>query len=306
MALKKLLAVVSVVGLAVSGCGGPEIPKFTANMDDVKTIRSAIQSDQPMSSGGGAVAADPTGFANLTGTFKINGSPPSRPPLRVDRDVTVCAPGGAAVLAETIVVDPQSNGIRDILVYLDNVPRGSTSWIHPDFAATADSVLEGPNGFDQKNCIFLSHVFAMRSTQKVAIINSDPVGHNTNIAPSKGAQPSNINMPSNSQVMYTPGGESPAPFPVSCSIHPWMSAWMISRDNPYFAVSGEDGSFEITNAPAGVELEFRIWQETTKLIDGTISVNGQPTKVSKGKFAITLQPDQPQHLDFVMDAALFQ
>ena len=40
-----------------------------------------------------------------------------------------------------------------------------------------------------------------------------------------------------------------------------MKAYMISRNNPYFAVSKKDGTFEIKNIPTGVPLTFRVWQE---------------------------------------------
>jgi hypothetical protein len=193
-----------------------------------------------------------------------------------------------------------------VLIFLANAPKGNANWIHSSYQATQDGTLAGRDGFDQKECIFLSHVFAMRSTQKLEILNSDPIGHNTNIAPTKGAQPFNQTIPAGATTLYAPGGESSAPFPVSCSIHPWMSAWMITRDNPCFAVSKPDGSFEIPYAPAGVELEFRIWQEAAKFVDGTVMVNGQATKLSKGKFTLTLEPDKPTSLEFVIDSPMFQ
>ena len=46
----------------------------------------------------------------------------------------------------------------------------------------------------------------------------------------------------------------------SCNIHPWMNAYVLVRDNPYMAVSGEDGTFEIKNVPAGKQ-EFVFWHE---------------------------------------------
>ena len=98
------------------------------------------------------------------------------------------------------------------------------------------------------------------------MLNSDPVGHNTNIAGGGTAATINATIPAaKSYAMYEPGGESPEPFAVSCSIHPWMSAQMIVRDSPYFAVTKPDGTFEIANVPAGVPLEFRVWQEKSKI-----------------------------------------
>ena len=39
-----------------------------------------------------------------------------------------------------------------------------------------------------------------------------------------------------------------------------MSARLVVRPNPYFAVSDAKGNFEIKDLPAG-ELEFQVWHE---------------------------------------------
>ena len=41
-----------------------------------------------------------------------------------------------------------------------------------------------------------------------------------------------------------------------------MKAYMLPRENGYFAVSADDGSFEIANLPAGEELEIQVWHES--------------------------------------------
>jgi hypothetical protein len=40
-------------------------------------------------------------------------------------------------------------------------------------------------------------------------------------------------------------------FPVTCSVHPWMRAWIAVSSNPYFAVTGADGAFALNNVPPG-------------------------------------------------------
>ena len=36
-----------------------------------------------------------------------------------------------------------------------------------------------------------------------------------------------------------------------CDVHPWMSAWVGVFDNPFHAVTQEEGSFSISGIPAG-------------------------------------------------------
>ena len=38
-------------------------------------------------------------------------------------------------------------------------------------------------------------------------------------------------------------------FRVKCDVHPWMSAYIVALEHPFFGVSGEDGSFSISNWP---------------------------------------------------------
>ena len=227
------------------------------------------------------------------------------PVLKVDKDVEICSAGGP-IRSQAVTVDPATKGIADVLVYLHTeIPSDDPKWIHPDYDANKDAVLDGAQAFDQKECVFLSHVFAMRSTQSVVVKNSDRIGHNTKISPAKGAGSVNESIPGLGSFTYSPGGESPQPFPVSCSIHPWMSAWMITRDSPYFAVSGKDGSFEIKNVPAGVELEFRFWQPQAQNLKN-VTVNGEAMKLSKGRYKVQLEPGADLELNVVINAAELQ
>jgi hypothetical protein len=38
---------------------------------------------------------------------------------------------------------------------------------------------------------------------------------------------------------------------VKCDVHPWMTAYIAVFDHPFFAVTGEDGRFQIDHLPAG-------------------------------------------------------
>ena len=118
------------------------------------------------------------------------------------------------------------------------------------------------------------------------------------------AAAANFTVPANASVPYDPRAASPAPIPVSCSIHPWMKAWMMICDHPYFAVTQEDGSFEIKNVPAGVELEFRVWQEAAGYLE-EVSVNDESTKWSKGRFKLSLSPEESYDMNVVVDSSAF-
>ena len=222
---------IAVVGIAtiLGGCERKTPPSYEANPQNVALLRLELNDGggAGTSSGGGTTKAalpDPTGWATLTGTFKINGSAPQSTPLPVSGDDSaICAPGGKAPLTESVVIGP-GNGIRDVLIYLVTAtPSDNPAWEHPDYAADKNATVD----FDQKKCIFLSHVFAMRSTQTLKIINSDPVGHNTKLNPKDGCAPFNKTIPAGSYVLHQVRGQEKAPFPVACSIHPWMRGYLV-------------------------------------------------------------------------------
>ena len=50
---------------------------------------------------------------------------------------------------------------------------------------------------------------------------------------------------------------------IKCDIHPWMSARALVFDHPYVAITKDDGTYEIKNAPEGAELEIVYWHEAT-------------------------------------------
>jgi hypothetical protein len=295
----QLLLLVSLC-FAAAGCARRLPPAARVNINNVSALRTSLGGDAAASTAVAGPAAEPTGFATITGTFKFTGQPPARRPLVIDKEQNICAPGGKQVLSEELVVDPASGGIRDVVIFLSDkkFKPGDPKWEHPSFDADREALVE----FDQKNCIFLSHMFAMRATQKCKVLNSDPIGHNTNIAGGGRARTENFLVAGNSYAMYVPGGESPEPFSVACNIHPWMGAFMIVRDSPYFAVTKPDGSFEIQNVPAGVDLEFRVWQPLTRYVP-KITINGERNDKFKGRLKLKLADGETRVLEAVVDAA---
>ena len=73
---------------------------------------------------------------------------------------------------------------------------------------------------------------------------------------------------------------------VKCNIHSWMQAYIGVVDNPYFAVSGEDGSYRIGNLPPGI-YTVAIWQEKLGTQEQQVTVaphsNHRRTLPSRGR-----------------------
>jgi hypothetical protein len=88
---------------------------------------------------------------------------------------------------------------------------------------------------------------------------------------------------------------------ISCSIHPWVIAYVLPRDNPYIGLSDEDGSFEITNLPAGKSLEFQVWHERA---NGFMKLERKGWK--NGRFTRTIQPGENDLGEIKFAPELFQ
>jgi hypothetical protein len=75
------------------------------------------------------------------------------------------------------------------------------------------------------------------------------------------------------------------PSSVSCNIHPWMNAYLVVRENPYFAISDKDGKIEIKNLPVG-EHTFVVW--SNKLLS-SVTVDGKATTWARGRVKVNIK-----------------
>ena len=50
------------------------------------------------------------------------------------------------------------------------------------------------------------------------------------------------------------------PFKIKCDVHPWMIAYIGVFDHPYFAVTGDDGTYSISGLSSG-EYVIEAWHE---------------------------------------------
>lgn len=289
----------AVVATALFGCNSRVSLGPVADAHSVADIRTAFGGAEQAAaagSGGAAPAAIGTGWATIKGHFVFDGTPPKMSPYGVTKDQATCAPGGKIPLQETLLIDG-SGGIKNIAVYLREASRVNDS--------------AQPKGgevvFDQKSCMFLSHVIGATVGQTLDIKNSDDVGHNTNIV---GKNQFNQIIPAGKSVPLKLQKEEATPAAVTCSIHPWMSAYLLPRANGYFAVTAADGSFEIQNVPAGEKLDFQVWHESAAGAGGALVITTPEAKAlewsNKGRFSVTLQPDEVKEIKVTVPASAFR
>jgi hypothetical protein len=262
----------------LAGCGSKELTGPLANPRSAEEIRKALLSGEPAAGGDETAAATGTGWATLNGQFLFDGNPPVMPPYNVTKEPEICTERGTPPKQEFLLVDPSSKGIKNVLVYVRSASR-----VHESAQASGESPV-----FDQKECRFLSHVFPVIVGETVLIKNSDPTGHNTKIG---GKVNFNQTIAADASASLPVKKEEATPLQVTCSIHPWMIAYILPRGNAYFAVTDDNGNFEIPNVPAGEPLEIQVWHEHSASPNGLFVTTPEAKELKwnkQGRFKLTL------------------
>lgn len=166
------------------------------------------------------------------------------------------------ILDESVIVNPKNRGIKNVVVWLrpnnaaDPKAAFAANEVHPDDAKrkAAEVVI------DQPCCMFVERVTCARIGDTIVVKNSAPIVHNF-FWSSENNGDHNPNIAANG-VWKMPAAlvAEPGPVQYKCTIHGWMTGYVRVFDHPYYAVTDDDGKFEIRNAPVG---KFRIvyWHE---------------------------------------------
>jgi hypothetical protein len=172
-------------------------------------------------------------------------------PVNVTADQKHCNSKGP-LLPTDVIVNPKNGGLKNVVVFLrpankDRDPKFLPKDIHPDFAKRTPKALV----IDQPCCQFEPRITVGTSGDTLTIKNSSPVNHNSNYSSDRNGS-ENPNIPPAGEYKFkNPLLAERLPIPLACNIHPWMKAQIYVFDHPYFAVTDEDGKFEIKNAPKG-------------------------------------------------------
>jgi hypothetical protein len=201
---------------------------------------------------------------------------PKRKPVNATPDqLKGCGVNGPP-LDETLVVNPNSRGIKWVAVSLYD-PAGKLP-VHPSLQAIKEKQVV----MDQPRCMFIPRMTALREGQELLVKNSSLIVHNVRwIGNPDFNESGNRNIAPGDSVTIKGLKAQKIPLLIQCNIHGWMGARLAVYDHPYFAVTDEDGSFEIKLAPAGA---YRLvaYQESIGWRGGAKGKNGEPITIKPG------------------------
>ena len=222
-------------------------------------------------------AADADGWGTLKGRIVWDGDLPMIETIKVDKDLEHCLSKGDIKSDQWVI--GKDKGIRWVLVWLIPDPASGvkTLPIHPALKQPKEKTVI----LDQPCCMFIPHVLAVREGQELVVKNSAPVAHNVNWTGHPLSNPSgNVLIPAGKEYTITGLKGQRLPMPVACNIHPWMRSHVGIYNHPYFAVTDENGGFEIKDAPAGKH-RLMIWHESGYL-GGSSGSKGKEVEVKPG------------------------
>jgi hypothetical protein len=187
-----------------------------------------------------AVSVQATLAGEITGTVMVKGTPPKEKDITPLKDDPTCGKMHTEMPTTHFYVVGPKGELADVVVSVQGITGKSTG-------ASAPPVV-----MDQKGCEYSPQIFAVQTDQKIMVKNSDPVLHNVHDLPTvAGNKEQNMaQMPNGADLTFSfPKAEEFLKF--KCDVHPWMFAWASVFDHPYFAISAKDGTFKISNVPAG-------------------------------------------------------
>jgi hypothetical protein len=235
MKTKYWIALTVTLALFLAACGGAK--------EEAKTEAPAAA---PAAT---APPIDEANAATVSGKVSFTGDKPRVANISMDATPACARQHSTPQKSEEVVLN--GNGtLKNVFVW---VKSGLPDRQWPTPATNA--------ALDQKTCIYNPHVLAVMVNQNIDVTNSDPTNHNIHPQPTVNREWNESQPPQGEKkVKSFPREEAVPPIAVKCNVHPWMRSYVAVVSHPFFAVTGDDGSFTIKGLPPG-EYTIEAWHE---------------------------------------------
>jgi plastocyanin len=180
------------------------------------------------------------------GKVKFEGKKPETKPLSISAEQAkgCCPPGKEVDMRDPSVVIGADDGLANVVVMI------------PVEGAELKPAAE-PLHIDQKECHFEPHIQVVPVGGKVVFLNSDQVSHNVHTYANKNDSFNKTIAPGGKEEQTLAKADK---IEIKCDIHPWMNSWVVVSDTPHYAITKDDGSFEIKGLKPGT-YKAELWHE---------------------------------------------
>jgi len=211
-----------------------------------KTPPSAVQ-ESPQKPTVSYFKVDPATAGSISGKVLYAGKKPTPKPIDMSEDPACVAAHHGKAFDESLLVGPD-HSLANAFVYIKSGLEGK-----------AFEVPSTPVVIDQRGCWFRPHLLGAQTNQVIQIVNSDPVTHNIHPMAELNREWNHSQGPGD-PALSRKFTKAEVMIPVKCNIHGWMHSYLGVLDHPYFAVTKEDGTFQIPDLPPGT-YTVAVWQE---------------------------------------------
>jgi plastocyanin len=205
-----------------------------------------------------AASAPTSGTATVKGTVTLTGTPPEMPLTKRDAD-PFCA---KTPMKDEEVVVGKNGGLKNVIV---RITKGLTGNYEPPMTSVT---------LDQSACMYRPRVTVIMAGQSLLIRNSDQTLHNVHTYKGASTLFNQAEVPGLPAIAKTFKDATGEILKFKCDVHPWMTGYVGVMGHPFFAVTGDDGGFEIPKVPPG-KYTLEAWHERygTKTSEITVVAN---------------------------------
>jgi Carboxypeptidase regulatory-like domain len=200
------------------------------------------------------------------GRVYLHGAAPKLGPIMMDKDPVCAAVQTGTVWPQDGQVNPNGT-LPNAFVYI----KSGTGNLH---AAPPSA----PATLTQKGCMYEPHVLGIMVGQPFQVVTLDPTAHNVHVL-AKINKEWNVTQPPGAPPIIRKFDKPEVMIRAHCNIHPWMRAYIGVVANPYYAVTGGEGSFILKGVPAGT-YTLAVWTATFGTEEKQVTVrSGESTTV---------------------------
>lgn len=229
-----------------------------------------------LSSGIQALAYEEIAVSNggtVRGVVRFVGEPPAPPSFELRRypDRVYCGAlsDGSGYRHLRQVGVGEQGGLKDVIVTIEGIEGGKP------FALSETKI-------EANICQFVPFVSVMREGYPLSVTNLDAVAHDLQVYEREGEhifimfhRPALTKSGTTDVIRFTGGRRGVT---MQCGMHPYMQGHGLAVNNPYYAVTGLEGTFTISDLPAGT-YRLKAWHPTLgeKVQTVTMEANGSVT-----------------------------
>ena len=247
---KFLIAGGAVAALFLASCGSKE----EAKKEDTAAPAAAAP----------AAAVDEANGATITGKVNFTGDKPVMRTIDMSANPACARAHTTAQKSEEVIINDNGT-VRNAFVWI-KAGLPDRQWPTPTT----------PVSIEQEGCMYKPHVLAVMTNQPIEIKNDDPTNHNIHPLP-KINQEWNESQPPKGDPKTKSFPREEVMIPVKCNVHPWMRAYIGVVSHPFFAVTGDDGSYTIKGLPPG-NYTLEVWHEKYGTKDIPVTVAPKESK----------------------------